>query len=108
MVSLLSKLLIKDYNNYSDAVVRRKYGILASIIGIFLNILLFGFKYFAGWISASVAIMADAFNNLSDAGSSIITLAGFKVTGMSRTQNILLGMAGLSIYQVLLYLWQLF
>lgn len=83
MVSLLSKLLIKDYNNYSDAVVRRKYGILASIIGIFLNILLFGFKYFAGWISGSVAIMADAFNNLSDAGSSIITLAGFKVTGMS-------------------------
>ena len=50
MVSLLSKLFIKDYNNYSDAVVRRKYGILASIIGIFLNILLFGFKYFAGCI----------------------------------------------------------
>ncbi len=83
MVSLLRKLFIKDYNNYSDAVVRRKYGILASIIGIFLNILLFAFKYFAGWISGSVAIMADAFNNLSDAGSSIITLAGFKVTGMS-------------------------
>ena len=82
MVSLLRKLFIKDYNNYSDAVVRRKYGILASIIGIFLNILLFAFKYFAGWISGSVAIMADAFNNLSD--------------------------AGLSIYQVLLYLWQLF
>ena len=44
---------------------------------------MFGFKYFAGWLSGSVAIMADAFNNLSDAGSSIITLAGFKVTGMS-------------------------
>ncbi len=83
MVSLLGKLFIKDYTNYNDSGVRRKYGILASIIGIFLNILLFGFKYFAGWLSGSVAIMADAFNNLSDAGSSIITLAGFKVTGMS-------------------------
>jgi len=83
MLSLLSKLFIKDYTNYNDSGVRRKYGILASIIGIFLNILLFGFKYFAGWLSGSVAIMADAFNNLSDAGSSIITLAGFKVTGMS-------------------------
>jgi len=83
MVSLLGKLFIKDYTNYNDSGVRRKYGILASIIGIFLNILLFGFKYFVGWLSGSVAIMADAFNNLSDAGSSIITLAGFKVTGMS-------------------------
>lgn len=83
MLSLFSKIFIKDYTNYNDARVRRKYGILGSVTGIFLNILLFGFKYFAGWMSGSVAIMADAFNNLSDAGSSIITLAGFKVTGRS-------------------------
>lgn len=83
MVSLLSRLFIKDYTNYNDAKVRRKYGILGSITGIFLNVFLFGFKYFAGLASGSVAIMADAFNNLSDAGSSIVTLAGFKVTGMS-------------------------
>ncbi|HBA97249.1 MAG TPA: cation-efflux pump, partial [Lachnospiraceae bacterium] len=51
--------------------------------GIFLNILLFGFKYFAGIASSSVAVTADAFNNLSDAGSSVITLAGFKFTGLS-------------------------
>ena len=81
MVSLLSRIFIKDYNNYDDTSVRRKYGMLSSIVGIFLNILLFTFKYFAGILSGSVAITADAFNNLSDAGSSIITLAGFKFTG---------------------------
>ncbi len=83
MISLLSKLFIKNPDNYDDAEVRRKYGILGSITGIFLNILLFGFKYFAGIASSSVAVTADAFNNLSDAGSSVITLAGFKFTGLS-------------------------
>jgi len=83
MVSLLGRLFIRDYNNYTDIEVRRKYGMLCSITGIFLNILLFGFKYFAGVISGSVAITADAFNNLSDAGSSVITLAGFKFTGLN-------------------------
>lgn len=83
MVSLLSKLFIRDFNNYNDTKVRRKYGILGSMVGIFLNILLFGFKYFAGTVSSSVAITADAFNNLSDAGSSVITLVGFKFTGLS-------------------------
>ncbi len=83
MVSLLSRLFIKDYTNYNDIQVRRKYGILGSITGIFLNVLLFVFKYFAGLASGSVAIMADAFNNLSDAGSSIVTFAGFKVTGIN-------------------------
>lgn len=83
MVSLLSKLFIRDFSNYDDIQVRRKYGILGSTVGIFLNILLFGFKYFAGTISGSVAVTADAFNNLSDAGSSIITLVGFKFTGLS-------------------------
>lgn len=82
MVSLLSRLFISNYKNYEDVEVRRKYGILGSIVGIFLNIILFGFKYFAGIVSGSVAITADAFNNLSDAGSSVITLVGFKFTGM--------------------------
>ncbi len=83
MVSLLSKLFIRDFSNYDDVYVRRKYGILGSTVGIFLNILLFGFKYFSGIVSSSVAVTADAFNNLSDAGSSIITLVGFKFTGLS-------------------------
>ena len=82
MLILLSRIFIKDYQNYEKASVRRMYGILSGALGIFLNALLFGFKYFAGIISGSVAITADAFNNLSDAGSSLITLVGFKAAGM--------------------------
>ena len=58
-----------------------KYGVLCGGVGIFLNILLFAGKYFAGVLAASVAITADAFNNLSDAGSSIVSLIGFKLSG---------------------------
>lgn len=81
MISLLAKLLIKDYKNTSDAKVRQAYGMLCGAMGIVLNILLFFGKALAGLISGSIAITADAFNNLSDAGSSIITLAGFKMAG---------------------------
>lgn len=58
---------------------RSAYGKLCGIVGIILNIILFAGKLFAGWISHSIAITADAFNNLSDAGSSVITLVGFKL-----------------------------
>ena len=81
MVTILTRLFIKDYNNVSDTKVRRSYGMLCSIVGIVLNILLFIGKFFAGAISASVAITADSFNNLSDAGSSLISLIGFKFSG---------------------------
>jgi len=81
MITLLSNLFIKDNKNYTNPTVRRAYGILASIVGIAFNALLFALKYFAGIISGSIAITADAFNNLSDAGSSIITLIGFKFSG---------------------------
>ena len=60
---------------------RGVYGIVCGISGIVLNILLFGAKLFAGLISASVSIVADAVNNLSDAGSSVVTLLGFKLAG---------------------------
>ena len=60
---------------------RKAYGTLCSIVGIVLNILLFAGKYLAGVLSGSVAITADAFNNLSDAGSSFITLVGFVFAG---------------------------
>jgi cation diffusion facilitator family transporter len=82
MITLLSKLFIKDPTAYGKDSVRRAYGMLCSIVGIFLNIILFAGKYLAGFLSGSIAITADAFNNLSDAGSSIITLIGFRFAGM--------------------------
>ncbi len=81
MVTLLSHLFIKDYQEYHNPVVRRAYGVLMGAIGIALNIILFIGKYLAGFFSGSVSIMADAFNNLSDAGSSFITMLGFQLAG---------------------------
>lgn len=79
MISILSKLFIKNYQNKTDATVRTAYGILCGAVGILINLLLFAGKYIAGIISGSIAITADAFNNLSDAGSSFITMIGFKL-----------------------------
>lgn len=81
MITLLSKLFIKNHEQTDDPDVRRKYGVLCGILGIVLNILLFGIKILAGLFSASVAIVADAFNNLSDALSSLIMMVGFKMSG---------------------------
>ena len=81
MTAPFAPLIIKDYKNYSDSVVRRSYGILCSAVGIFLNLISFAMKIIAGIISGSVAMQADAFNNLSDAASSIISLLGFKLSG---------------------------
>ena len=78
MITLLSRLFIKGRENYTDERVRRAYGALCSCVGIFLNVLLFAGKYLAGSLSGSIAVTADAFNNLSDAGSSVITLVGFR------------------------------
>jgi len=78
MIKLLAGIFIGS-NNYKDAAVRKKYGVLCSILGIVLNFLLFITKLVAGLVSGAIAITADAFNNLSDAASSIITLAGFKL-----------------------------
>ena len=79
MITLLSRLLIRNRNDTDDPAVRRAYGVLCGAVGIFLNLVLFGIKYAAGVISGSIAITADAFNNLSDAGSSVVTLLGFKL-----------------------------
>lgn len=79
MVSLLSKLFIRDRENVTDPSVRQAYGTLCGLLGIALNILLFAGKYFAGAVSGSIAIVADSFNNLSDAGSSVVTLLGFRL-----------------------------
>lgn len=81
MISLFEKKFIPDGNNIQDPHVRQKYGILCGSTGIFFNLLLFLCKFIAGFLSSSIAITADAFNNLSDAGSAIITLIGFKIAG---------------------------
>lgn len=81
MITLLSRWLIRDNDRVDDPEVRRKYGVLCGAVGIGLNILLFLAKFFAGTISGSIAITADAFNNLSDAGSSLVTIVGFKLAG---------------------------
>lgn len=78
---MLSKLLIKNSDDYSDPTVRRRYGILCGSVGVALNILLSLGKFIAGLSVNSIAIIADAANNLSDAGSSVITMAGFKLAG---------------------------
>ena len=80
MQKLLVKLFIKNYKNTSDPIVRGKYGTLSGIIGIISNILLCSIKIFIGFISSSISIMADGINNLTDAGTSIITLIGFKLS----------------------------
>ncbi len=81
MLTLLARLFIKDYKSFGSAKVRGSYGILCGLMGIFLNLLLFAGKLFVGIVSGSIAVTADAFNNLSDAGSSIITAIGFKLAG---------------------------
>ena len=80
MTALLVKLFIKDSENYSDKKVRTAYGVLSSITGIVLNLILAGAKYAAGVISGSISITADAINNLSDAGSSIVSFFGVKIS----------------------------
>lgn len=79
MIALLAKIFIKEQKDKNK--VRQAYGILCGVVGIVLNVLLFAGKFLAGTISNSIAITADAFNNLSDAGSSFVTLIGFKLAG---------------------------
>lgn len=80
LTSFLIRRFVKDRDNVKDGKVRYAYGRLAGIAGLAANILLFALKLLAGVVSGSLAIMADAFNNLSDAGSSIVTLVGFKLS----------------------------
>ena len=81
MISFLSSVFIRDRENVTDPDVRRHFGILCGAVGICLNILLFIGKFFAGTMASSIAITADAVNNLSDAGYSLITLICFKLAG---------------------------
>lgn len=79
MTDLLIKRFVKNYDDTENNAVRMAYGKLAGIIGIICNVILFLGKLIAGLLSGSVAVTADAVNNLSDASSSIISLLGFKL-----------------------------
>lgn len=79
MTELLIKLFVKNSKNTKDVKVRLAYGNLAGIVGILCNVLLFVGKYLIGTIFGSIAIAADAINNLSDASSNIVSLIGFKL-----------------------------
>ena len=78
MISLLARFFCKSEGR-TPAQLRTAYGVLCGTVGIVLNLLLFLGKFFAGTVSGSIAITADAFNNLSDAGSSVVTLLGFRI-----------------------------
>ena len=80
MHTFLVKHFIRDSENTANLKVREAYGTLGSVTGIIVNIILAIAKYFAGIISGSISVTADAINNLSDAGSSIISLVGVKLS----------------------------
>ena len=81
MTDFLVRHFVRDYQQVQDPAVRERYGVLSGGVGIFLNLLLSLGKFFAGVVTGSIAVTADAFNNLSDAGSSVVTLVGFKLAG---------------------------
>ena len=81
MIEFLARVFIRHRDGLSPSALRQAYGQLCGAVGIGLNLLLFAGKLFAGTISGSIAITADAFNNLSDAGSSVVTLLGFRLAG---------------------------
>ena len=81
MVELLARVFIKNEKDTESPEIRQAYGMLCGTVGIFFNVLLALGKFIAGLLSGSIAIMADAANNLSDAGSSLIVLFGFKMAG---------------------------
>lgn len=81
MTEFLVRTFVKNYKNTKDIQVRTSYGVMVSVVGILCNILLFGAKIFAGLLVNSISVMADAFNNLSDAASSIIGFVGVRMAG---------------------------
>ena len=81
MIEFLVRHFVRDYQQVQDPAVRERYGVLSGGVGICLNLLLSLGKFFAGLLSGSIAVTADAFNNLSDVGSSVITVIGMRLAG---------------------------
>ncbi len=80
LISFLTKIFIKNYDNTSSPSVRAAYGVFGGILGVVCNIVLFAIKFVIGSIIGSIAIISDAFNNLSDIGSSLVTVIGSKMS----------------------------
>ncbi len=80
MTNLLIRLFIKNSDDVKNPKVRTDYGVLSGIVGIVVNVIICCVKFFIGYLTGSIAITADAINNLSDAGSSAVTLFGFKIS----------------------------
>lgn len=87
MIDFMVHRFIKNYEQTEDARVRTAYGVLGSAVGIFCNLLLFGGKLMAGLILHSISVTADAFNNLSDAASSVIGFIGVKMASKPADQD---------------------
>lgn len=84
---MIKQLFIKNYQEVDDPKVRNRYGVVSGIFGIVTNFLLFTIKCIIGLLSHSVTIMADAFNNLSDSGSCLLTILGFKLANKPADQK---------------------
>ena len=80
MISLLGRLFIKNSNDVQDPLVRRAWGTLVAVLGIILNLILFAAKFLIGILTGALSIQADAVNNLSDAGGSVVSLVSFKLS----------------------------
>lgn len=100
MTRWLIRLFIKDSEDTSKPAVRAAYGNLACVAGILCNLLLFAGKFTVGTLFGSVAIAADGMNNLSDAGSSVVSLIGFRLGAARRMTNIPSAMPGTSTWPV--------
>lgn len=87
MIKLLIKFFIKDYDNVDDKKVREAYGVLSGVLGIICNLVLFILKLIIGILVNSIAIVSDAFNNISDLGSSIIAIYGAKLSNQPPDEN---------------------
>ncbi|MEG0332786.1 MAG: cation diffusion facilitator family transporter [Clostridium sp.] len=87
LTNFLLRLSTKGNDNYKNKKVRNKVGFLSGVVGIIVNSLLFILKFTVGFLVSSVAVIADAFNNLSDAASSVITIVGFKLASKPADKN---------------------
>ena len=87
MTQWLLKRFVPGFDRSGDPAVRERYGLLSGAVGIVLNLLLSGGKFLAGAVTGSISIMADAFNNRSAAGSSVVTLVGFRLAGQKADRD---------------------